>query len=231
MRGKRDLESRYGRLNAGMVGAWRRQTRGSLVISASRSRWRRKVKGVSFLGFWFGQLDGQQSHSPKWAVLEVGERQGQFKSIEREEYMDIEVMLSGCQIAFSSRGVWDGGRIGNHQPIMAAGIGGSEKSALSERERNLSRDRRPHILPLLSLSFVVPILDVTQRTHPTCFLITWHGAWWGRSKGKRERKKEKMEKDMSKSHGRGAWKWRSSVIPAQRVTSFDPLSAGLTVRM
>lgn len=54
-----------------MVGAWRRQTRDSLVTSASRSRRRRNVKDVSFLGFWFGQSDGQQCHSPKWAVLEV----------------------------------------------------------------------------------------------------------------------------------------------------------------
>lgn len=33
----------------GMIGVWRRQTRESLVISASRSGWRRNVKHVSLL--------------------------------------------------------------------------------------------------------------------------------------------------------------------------------------
>lgn len=55
----------------GMIGVWRRQTRESLVIGASRSGWRRNDKDVSLLGFWFGQLGGQQCHYLKWAVLEV----------------------------------------------------------------------------------------------------------------------------------------------------------------
>ena len=109
---------------------------------------------------------------------------------------------------------------------MADGIEGRDKSALSERERNC-RETGDHVFFLFSPFPLYSPLLMPHCAYIPCPFLSRDMGLGGGGQGKRERKKEKVEKDTRKSHGRSAWKWRSSVTSAQRVTSFDGLRGGL----